>query len=115
MGHTTDMPELREDRAAFLVNGLGYKPPPFDLLGRPDAGDVDVALTFWRYRSSLRDDEPGGRLLTVVGRCLGISHIVGTTGTGHRRHGDPVAETMSGECVGLEKVGHLLSRCSRSR
>ena len=53
------MPDLGEDRTAFLVHGIGDQFPAGDLLRRPDAGHADVALPLGRHRRAFGHDQAG--------------------------------------------------------
>ena len=66
IGDAADVPDLREDVSACVVDGGGDGLPGFGLLFGPDAGDVGVADAERVDGGAFGDDEAGGGALGVV-------------------------------------------------
>ena len=77
IGDAADVPDLREDVSAFIVDGFGDGLPCFDLLLRPEAGDVGVAYAEGIDGDAFGDDEAGGGSLGVVVDHDGRGDVVG--------------------------------------
>lgn len=100
--------ELGEDEAAAGVDRVGDRLPAGDLLGRVQAGRVEVALPDRRRLGTLRDDQAGTGALRVVGR-----HQLGRAATRpvrpaarHRRHHHPVACGVPADTDRFERCAH---------
>ena len=100
--------ELRDDRAAARVHGVGDQAPARDLLVGVQARRARVALADRGGLRALGDDQPGAGALGVV---LGVQRGRDAAGAGavarHRRHHEAVGELELAEAVGGEQVrGH---------
>ena len=104
MRDAADMPELREDAAARLVDRLGHLFPAGDLRRRVHARGADIADALRADLGGLGDDQPGGRALGVVGRGQRVRHIaVERPAARHRRQDQPVLELEIAKPVGGEQ------------
>ena len=107
VGDAADVPDLREDVAACVVDGCGDGLPGFDLLLRPEAGDVGVADAQGVDGSAFGDDEAGGGALGVVVGHDGRGDVVGGAAqAGERGHEDAVGEVEVADLDGIEEGGH---------
>ncbi len=101
------MPELREDAAACLMDGVRDRLPGFHLLARPDAGCKGPTKPLPRHADALADNQPGCGALPII-----IDHDgrrdMGTGGTGarKRRHQYAIAGTDGTQLDRFEEAGH---------
>ena len=88
----------------LIVNGLGDGLPGFDLLLRPEAGDVGVAYAEWIDGDAFGDDEAGSGSLGVVVDHDGRGDVVGRAAqAGERSHEDAVGEVEIADLDGVEE------------
>lgn len=104
MRHAAHMPQLGEDLALLGMHCIGHHFPAGDLLLRPDAGHIDVALALLRDGSALADNQARARALGVIGCRQCIRHASRIAGAGHRCHDDAVAQLGVAEIEGLEDL-----------
>jgi hypothetical protein len=112
--HDSDVPELREDAAAGLVDLLGYAPPSGQSVVSVEPGNVGVeARGGMRDEASLGDDEADSAFgaAAIIGRNIGSRHAAGGAGAGHGRHHDSIRERYSIKTERLKEggrgTGHL--------
>src|SRR5882757_6727972 len=109
VGDAADVPDLRIDVAASVVNGGGDGLPGFGLLLRPQAGDVGVTDAHGVDGCGLGEDESGARAMGVVVDHDGGGDVVGGAAqAGERGHEDSVGEVEVTELDGVEEGGHFL-------
>ena len=105
VGDAAYVPDLRVDVAAGIVDGGGDGLPGFDLLLRPEAGDVGVADAEGIDGGAFGDDEAGGGALGVVVDHDGSGDVVGGAAqAGEGGHEDAVGEVEIAELDGVEEV-----------
>ncbi len=108
--HHADVPQLRDDRAARRVHGLGDLRPPRQLFLAVEARHA-IALPGRLVADvgPLRDDQAhaGGGTAGVVRPHVLAGNTAGREHAGHRRHHDAVRD---GEAVQCDRPGQDLGR-----
>ena len=104
------MPELEDnDHAAVGVHLVDDDRPFRHLSVGPDAGCQRVADRLRRNIGGLRDDEAGGRALSViVGGVIGRDTLDGRAAAGEGRHHDAVLEGERADRGGLQDGTHAV-------
>ena len=107
---TTTMPELKEDHAAFFVNGIDDRLPGFNHLVLVDSRGTDPADGFFRNRRTFQDHQSGGTSLNVICGCGGIRRAFRPCSP--PRHGgenDSITQNEITQCEWLEQrlIRHL--------
>ena len=107
MRNPADMPELDDDAAACRMDGSGDFPPRGNLLGRVDAGGIEIAL---RHRADLArfgDNQAGRGALAVVldGERPGLEALDGAVAR-ERCHDDAVGKRNVADLDGVEECWH---------
>ncbi len=93
MGDSADMADLQPDPPGLGVHGVGDPAPPRDLLGRVNAGRVDVALAVRPDLGRFGDDQAGAGALGIVERREAAWHTVPAGAiAGERCHHDPIGQ-----------------------
>jgi hypothetical protein len=112
-----DVPQLRGDEPARLVDRVGDPPPACDLLVAVDARGVHVALALGADLRPLGDEQPRARPLHVVLAHQVVGHVAGDgrTHPGQRRHEGAVVRAYGAEGQGLEEGGHVSEQHHRRR
>ena len=97
------MPELKEDAATSLMNGVGDEFPSGHLLLRPDAGGIGIADSHGRDGGGLGENEAGAGPLAVVFRHESIWDALLTgTGASERSEEDAVRKRQGAELKWIE-------------
>lgn len=104
--HTTDMPHLRDDFAACLMNGAGHLFPAIDRLLLVKAGNVCITLSLLGNGSALGNDQSGARALLVIGCIEIVGNGARRTVAGQWGHHDAVCECDIACLCGLEQFCH---------
>ncbi|WVZ81972.1 LOW QUALITY PROTEIN: hypothetical protein U9M48_029295 [Paspalum notatum var. saurae] len=105
-GDPADMPNLTEEEGALAMDGVDDGLPCLDLLLRPDAGRLRVALRGGGHPRGLGDEQaaPGGALRVVDG-SVRLGHVaVGAAPRERRQH----------HAVGELELPHLVRRHQRN-
>src|SRR3954451_18038928 len=93
MRNAPNVPELRENLAAGLVNGIGNLLPAGDLRLRMHAGRADVADALRAHLTRFGDEKTGGSPLRVIGGSERIRHsAIERTASRHRREHQAIGE-----------------------
>jgi len=102
------MPELGEHRATRIVHGVGHQFPSRDLLGRPDARNLDIPLSLGGHERSFADDKTCACPLTVISGGFLVRDAVRATRTGQRCHDEAILQQAAAQIEGFEKCFHCL-------
>jgi len=102
VGDTADVPDLRENASARVMDGCGDGLPGFGLLLGPDAGNLWVADAEGVDGCTFGEDEAGGGALRVVLGLNGGGDVIdGAAKAGKGRHEDAVRQVKVAEQDGV--------------
>src|ERR1700761_4940445 len=101
------MPQLRKYAAAGFVHGIRDSLPLFDPFSRPKAAGIGPTASLEADMRRLRQDQPGGSTLRVIGRHqVGGNMIAGGAAAGERGHPDAVWTGQRADLNGVKERGH---------
>ncbi|MEJ1969713.1 MAG: hypothetical protein WDN03_13925 [Rhizomicrobium sp.] len=102
------MPELQEDMAAFLVDGVHDGLPAFGLFVGPDARRVGIADAHRLDRGGLGHDQAGAGALGVIfdGERRRHAAAFQRAGARQRRHPDAIGQGERAHLDGVEQGRH---------
>src|ERR1700679_1491396 len=104
MRDSTDMPQLKEDAASTIVNGLHNAAPSSHLFGRMNPWSISAPLAHRRDLRRLGHDESSGSALRVKRRREFARHaVVVCAGTRKGRHEDAIRQNQRAELNGFEE------------
>src|SRR3954468_16000181 len=110
MRNAPNVPELRENLAATLVNGIGNLLPAGDLRLRMHAGRADVADALWAHLARFGDEETGGSALRVIGGSERIRKVaIERAAARHRREHQAIGEFEFAQLIRRKKTFSFLS------
>jgi hypothetical protein len=117
MDHAAHVPELGDHAAPGLVERLGHRLPPFDLLCGPQARRIRPAKAFAADAGGFGNDQPGaGALGIVLGHDRRGHAIAPGAATGEGRHQDAVGGRDGAKRERLEQgieCGRVCHDCPR--